>query len=131
MFSVANCSPQHRAGLVARGVLHEKRNEVSEFMRLSDSKRLRMPIHITFRAAWPNVLRWHGHSLIILKFSCSMNRSARSMLYRMRMQDKCCGCGESSHHDAARHPDIDEAIYMSDRILIMTPGRANRSRDRY
>jgi len=94
------------AGLAARGVLRERRNEVDEFMRLVGLEAFAnaYPHHLSGGMA--SVLRLHAHSSIIPKFSCSMNRSAPSTLFtRMRMQDEVLRLvGESSHHDAARHP---------------------------
>jgi len=60
----------------------------------SDSKRLLMRIRIIYPVAWPSVLRLHAHSSIIPKFSCSMNRSARSTLSpACGCRMKCCVCG--------------------------------------
>ena len=79
-----------QAGLVSRGLLHQKRHEVDEFMRLVGLE--------TFANAYPHHLsasRWHARSSIIRRFFFSTSRSAHStpsLACVCRM--KCCGCGK-------------------------------------
>ena len=48
------------SGLVARGVLREKRAEVDEFMRLVGLEALPTPFPTISRVAWPSASPWHA-----------------------------------------------------------------------
>ena len=119
------------AGLVARGVLHEKRHEVDDFMRLVGLE--------TFAAAYPHQLSGGmaqrvslaraliNHPKILL---LDEPLGALDAFTRMKMQDEVLRLWEARGTTMilVTH-DIDEAIYMSDRIVIMTarPGRVERT----
>ena len=121
------------AGLVARGVLHEKRNEVSEFMRLVGLEAFAnaYPHHLSGgmaqRVALARALINHPKVLLL-----DEPLGALDAFTRMRMQDEVLRLWENRRTTMllVTH-DIDEAIYMSDRILIMTPapGRIDREID--
>jgi ABC-type nitrate/sulfonate/bicarbonate transport system ATPase subunit len=114
------------AGLAARGVLREKRNEVDEFMRLVGLEAFAnaYPHHLSGgmaqRVALARALINHPKVLLLDAFT------------RMRMQDEVLRLWENRRTTMllVTH-DIDEAIYMSDRILVMTqaPGRIDREID--
>jgi ABC-type nitrate/sulfonate/bicarbonate transport system ATPase subunit len=118
------------AGLVARGVLHEKRNEVEEFMRLVglETFATAYPHHLSGgmaqRAALARALINHPKVLLL-----DEPLGALDAFTRMRMQDEVLRLWESRGTTMllVTH-DIDEAIYMSDRIIIMSPrpGRVDR-----
>jgi ABC-type nitrate/sulfonate/bicarbonate transport system ATPase subunit len=119
------------AGLVARGVLHEKRAEVEEFMRLVGLE--------TFAEAYPHHLSG-GMAQRVALARALINHpkvllldeplGALDAFTRMRMQDEVLRLWEARGTTMllVTH-DIDEAIYMSDRIVIMTPrpGRIERT----
>ena len=121
------------AGLVARGVLREKRNEVDEFMRLVGLE--------AFASAYPHHLSG-GMSQRVALARALINHpkvllldeplGALDAFTRMRLQDEVLRLWENRRTTMllVTH-DIDEAIYMSDRILIMTPapGRIDREID--
>ena len=121
------------AGLVARGVLHEKRHEVDDFMRLVGLE--------AFASAYPHHLSG-GMSQRVALARALINHpkvllldeplGALDAFTRMRMQDEVLRLWENRRTTIllVTH-DIDEAIYMSDRILIMTPapGRIDRKID--
>ncbi|MEP7077891.1 MAG: ABC transporter ATP-binding protein [Chthoniobacterales bacterium] len=119
------------AGLVARGVLHEQRHEVDEFMRLVglDGFGNAYPHHLSGgmaqRAALARALINHPKILLL-----DEPLGALDAFTRMRMQDEVLGLWEARRTTTllVTH-DIDEAIYMSDRIVIMTqrPGRIERT----
>jgi len=121
------------AGLVARGVLHEKRNEVDEFMRLVGLEAFAnaYPHHLSGgmaqRVALARALINHPKVLLL-----DEPLGALDAFTRMRMQDEVLRLWENRRTTMllVTH-DIDEAIYMSDRILIMTsaPGRIDREID--
>ena len=121
------------AGLVARGVLHEKRSEVHEFMRLVGLEGFAnsFPHHISGgmaqRVALARALINHPKVLLL-----DEPLGALDAFTRMRMQDEVLRLWENRRTTMllVTH-DIDEAIYMSDRILIMTPapGRIDREID--
>jgi ABC-type nitrate/sulfonate/bicarbonate transport system ATPase subunit len=111
------------AGLVARGVLKEERGKVDEFMQLVGLE--------TFADAFPHHLSG-GMAQRVALARAMINHpkvllldeplGALDAFTRMRMQDEVLRLWQ------ARRPtvllvthDIDEAIYMSDRIVIMTP----------
>lgn len=118
------------AGLVARGVLHEKREEVGEFMRLVGLETFAgsYPHHLSGgmaqRVALARALINHPKVLLL-----DEPLGALDAFTRMRMQDEVLRLWENRRTTMllVTH-DIDEAIYMSDRIFIMTaaPGRIDR-----
>jgi ABC-type nitrate/sulfonate/bicarbonate transport system ATPase subunit len=118
------------AGLVARGVLREKRDEVGEFMRLVGLEAFAnaYPHHLSGgmaqRVALARALINHPKVLLL-----DEPLGALDAFTRMRMQDEVLRLWENRRTTMllVTH-DIDEAIYMSDRILIMTPapGRIDR-----
>jgi len=120
-----------QAGLVARGVLHEKRDEVDEFMRLVglDGFANAYPHHLSGgmaqRVALARALINHPRVLLL-----DEPLGALDAFTRMRMQDEVLRLWQARRTTMllVTH-DIDEAIYMSDRILIMTqrPGRIDRT----
>ena len=121
------------AGLAARGVLGEKRNEVGEFMRLVGLQAFAnaYPHHLSGgmaqRVALARALINHPKVLLL-----DEPLGALDAFTRMRMQDEVLRLWENRCTTMllVTH-DIDEAIYMSDRILIMTPapGRIDREID--
>jgi sulfonate transport system ATP-binding protein len=121
------------AGLVARGILHEKKSEVREFMRLVSLEAFAnsYPHHLSGgmaqRVALARALINHPKVLLL-----DEPLGALDAFTRMRMQDEVLRLWENRRTTMllVTH-DIDEAIYMSDRILIMTaaPGRIDREID--
>jgi len=117
-------------GLVARGVLHEKRSEVNDFMRLVGLTSFAdaFPHHLSGgmaqRVALARALINHPKVLLL-----DEPLGALDAFTRMRMQDEVLRLWEARGTTMllVTH-DIDEAIYMSDRIVIMTPrpGRIDR-----
>lgn len=119
------------SGLVARGVLHQKRHEVDEFMRLVGLE--------TFAKAYPHHLSG-GMAQRVALARALINHpkvllldeplGALDAFTRMKMQDEVLRLWEARGTTMllVTH-DIDEAIYMSDRIVIMTPrpGRIERT----
>ncbi|MGZ8899452.1 MAG: ABC transporter ATP-binding protein [Limisphaerales bacterium] len=119
------------AGLVARRVLHEKRGEVDDFMRLVGLE--------TFAAAFPHHLSG-GMAQRVALARALINHpkvllldeplGALDAFTRMRMQDEVLRLWDARGTTMilVTH-DIDEAIYMSDRIVIMSarPGRVERT----
>ena len=120
-----------QAGLVARGVLREKKNEVDEFMRLVGLEIFAnvYPHHLSGgmaqRAALARALINHPKILLL-----DEPLGALDAFTRMRMQDEVLRLWQARCTTMllVTH-DIDEAIYMSDRIMIMTarPGRIERT----
>lgn len=120
-------------GLVARGVLREKRNEVDEFMRLVGLEAFgdAYPHHLSGgmaqRVALARALINHPKVLLL-----DEPLGALDAFTRMRMQDEVLRLWQTRRTTIlfVTH-DIDEAIYMSDRIMIMTqpPGRIDREID--
>ena len=118
------------AGLAARGVLREKRNEVDDFMRLVALEAFAnaYPHHLSGgmaqRVALARALINHPKVLLL-----DEPLGALDAFTRMRMQDEVLRLWENRRTTMllVTH-DIDEAIYMSHRILIMTPapGRIDR-----
>src|SRR3954453_4511438 len=118
------------AGLVARHVLHEKRHEVDEFMRLVglESFADAYPHHLSGgmaqRVALARALINHPKVLLL-----DEPLGALDAFTRMRMQDEVLRLWQARKTTMVlvTH-DIDEALYMSDRIAIMTPrpGRIDR-----
>ena len=120
-----------QAGLVARGVLHEKRGEVDEFMRLVGLEDFAdaFPHHLSGgmaqRVGLARALINHPKVLLL-----DEPLGALDAFTRMRMQDEVLRLWQARGTTMllVTH-DIDEAIYMSDRIVIMTPrpGRIERT----
>ena len=118
------------AGLVARGLLHARRPEVDEFMRLVDLESFAgaYPHHLSGgmaqRVALARALINHPKVLLL-----DEPLGALDAFTRMRMQDEVLRLWQARGTTMllVTH-DIDEAIYMSDRIIIMTarPGRIER-----
>ena len=119
------------SGLVARGLLHEKRHEVGEFMRLVGLQAFAnaYPHHLSGgmaqRAALARALINHPKVLLL-----DEPLGALDAFTRMRLQDEVLRLWQARGTTMilVTH-DIDEAIYMSDRIVIMSPhpGRIERS----
>jgi len=119
------------SGLVARGMLHEKRHEVEEFMRLVglESFENAYPHHLSGgmaqRVALARALINHPKVLLL-----DEPLGALDAFTRMRMQDEVLRLWDARGTTMllVTH-DIDEAIYMSDSIVIMTPrpGRIERT----
>jgi ABC-type nitrate/sulfonate/bicarbonate transport system ATPase subunit len=119
------------AGLVARGLLRDKRNEVEGFMRLVGLEGFgeAYPHHLSGgmaqRVALARALINHPKVLLL-----DEPLGALDAFTRMRMQDEVLRLWEARGTTMllVTH-DIDEAIYMSDRIVLMTPrpGRIERT----
>jgi len=112
-----------QAGLVARGVQHGARHEVDDFMRLvgleafADS----FPHHLSGGMAQRvGLARALINSPKVLLLDEPLG--ALDAFTRMRMQDEVLRLWQARGTTMVlvTH-DIDEAIYMSDRIVIMTP----------
>jgi ABC-type nitrate/sulfonate/bicarbonate transport system ATPase subunit len=111
------------AGLVARGLLQEKKTEVDEFMRLVELEAFAnaYPHHLSGgmaqRVALARALINHPKVLLL-----DEPLGALDAFTRMRMQDEVLRLWSARRSTTllVTH-DIDEAIYMSDRIIIMTP----------
>ncbi|MDB6146388.1 MAG: ssuB [Spartobacteria bacterium] len=112
-----------QAGLVARGVLREKRGEVDDFIRLVGLEVFAnaYPHHLSGgmaqRAALARALINHPKVLLL-----DEPLGALDAFTRMQMQDEVLRIWQARRTTMllVTH-DIDEAIYMSDRILIMSP----------
>jgi ABC-type nitrate/sulfonate/bicarbonate transport system ATPase subunit len=110
-------------GLVARGLLQEKKTEVDEFMRLVELEAFAnaFPHHLSGgmaqRVALARALINHPKVLLL-----DEPLGALDAFTRMRMQDEVLRLWSARRSTTllVTH-DIDEAIYMSDRIIIMTP----------
>ena len=119
------------AGLVARGVKREKRHEVREFMRLVGLEEFAnaYPHHLSGgmaqRVALARALINHPKVLLL-----DEPLGALDAFTRMRLQDEVLRLWQARGTTMllVTH-DIDEAIYMSGRIVIMTPrpGRIERT----
>lgn len=119
-----------QAGLVARGLLQQKRGEVDEYLRLVglESFSESFPHHLSGgmaqRVALARALINHPKVLLL-----DEPLGALDAFTRMKMQDEVLRLWEDRGNTIllVTH-DIDEAIYMSDRIVIMTPrpGRIER-----
>src|SRR5881409_2289780 len=119
------------AGLAARGVLEQKRSEVKEFMRLVGLEAFAdaYPHHLSGgmaqRVALARALINHPKVLLL-----DEPLGALDAFTRMRMQDEVLRLWQNRRTTMllVTH-DIDEAIYMSDRIMIMSPrpGRIERT----
>jgi ABC-type nitrate/sulfonate/bicarbonate transport system ATPase subunit len=112
-----------QAGLVARGVLHAKRREVDDFMRLVGLEEFAnaYPHHLSGgmaqRVALARALINHPRVLFM-----DEPLGALDTFTRMNLQDEVLRLWQMNRMTMllVTH-DIDEAIYMSDRIVIMTP----------
>jgi ABC-type nitrate/sulfonate/bicarbonate transport system ATPase subunit len=119
------------AGLVARGVKREKQHEVHEFMRLVGLEEFAnaFPHHLSGgmaqRVALARALINHPKVLLL-----DEPLGALDAFTRMRMQDEVLRLWQARGTTMllVTH-DIDEAIYMSERIVIMSPrpGRIERT----
>jgi ABC-type nitrate/sulfonate/bicarbonate transport system ATPase subunit len=119
-----------QAGLVALGALREKRNEVDEFIRLVGLEEFAevyphlLSGGMAQRVALARALITHPKVLLL-----DEPLGALDAFTRMRMQDEVLRLWQTHLTTMllVTH-DIDEAIYMSDRILIMSPrpGRIER-----
>ena len=119
-----------RSGLVARGVMTQKRHDVEEFMSLvgiegfADAYPHQLSGGMAQRAALARALVNHPKVLML-----DEPLGALDQFTRMRMQDEVLRIwlARGTTMVLVTH-DIDEAIYMSDRIAVMTPrpGRLER-----
>lgn len=118
------------SGLIARGILKEKKHEVDEFIRLVGLENFEnsFPHHLSGgmaqRVALARALINHPHVLLL-----DEPLGALDAFTRMRMQDEVLRLWQARRTTIllVTH-DIDEAIYMSDSIVIMSPrpGRIER-----
>jgi ABC-type nitrate/sulfonate/bicarbonate transport system ATPase subunit/flavin-dependent dehydrogenase len=130
LFPWLTVSRNIQAGLVARGLLNQKRSEVDEFMRLVGLEGFAhaFPHHLSGgmaqRAALARALINHPRVLLL-----DEPLGALDAFTRMRMQDEVLRLWQARRTTMllVTH-DIDEAIYMADRIVIMTqrPGRVEQ-----
>ncbi len=119
------------SGLVARGVLRQKRDEVEDFMQLVGLEGFAnaYPHHLSGgmaqRVALARALINHPKVLLL-----DEPLGALDAFTRMRMQDEVLRLWQARGTTMllVTH-DIDEAIYMSDRVVVMTPrpGRIERT----
>jgi NitT/TauT family transport system ATP-binding protein/sulfonate transport system ATP-binding protein len=119
-----------QSGLVARGVLNEQRHEVEEFLKLvgleafANAYPHQLSGGMAQRVALARALINHPRILLL-----DEPLGALDAFTRMRMQDEVLRLWQARGTTMllVTH-DIDEAIYMSDRIVIMTPrpGRVER-----
>jgi NitT/TauT family transport system ATP-binding protein/sulfonate transport system ATP-binding protein len=119
-----------QAGLVARGVLRRHRGEVEEFIHLMGLEAFaevyphQLSGGMAQRAALARALVNHPKVLLL-----DEPLGALDQFTRMRMQDEVLRVWQARRTTMllVTH-DIDEAIYMSDRIATMTPrpGRIER-----
>src|SRR6201988_3946288 len=122
-----------RSGLVALGVVREKNHEVDDFIRLVGLEGFAdvYPHHLSGgmaqRVALARALITHPKVLLL-----DEPLGALDAFTRMQMQDEVLRLWQARLTTVllVTH-DVDEAIYMSDRILIMTPrpGRIERVLD--
>ena len=120
-----------QAGLVAQGILRERRSEVDEFLRLvgldgfANAYPHQLSGGMAQRVALARALVNHPRVLLL-----DEPLGALDAFTRMKMQDEVLRLWQARGTTMllVTH-DIDEAIYMSDRIVIMTPrpGRVERA----
>jgi ABC-type nitrate/sulfonate/bicarbonate transport system ATPase subunit len=120
-----------QVGLVVRGILREKREEVEELLRLVglESFANAYPHHLSGgmaqRVALARALINHPRVLLL-----DEPLGALDAFTRMRMQDEVLRIWQARRTTMllVTH-DVDEAIYMSDRIVIMSqrPGRIEQT----
>ena len=130
LFPWLTVSRNIQSGLVARGLLQKKRQEVDEFIRLVGLEKFAhaYPHHLSGgmaqRTALARALINHPRVLLL-----DEPLGALDAFTRMRMQDEVLRLWQVRRTTMllVTH-DIDEAIYMADRIVIMTPhpGRVER-----
>jgi ABC-type nitrate/sulfonate/bicarbonate transport system ATPase subunit len=130
LFPWLNIRRNIQSGLVARKVLRQQRHEVDEFIKLvgldgfANAYPHQLSGGMAQRAALARALVNHPKVLLL-----DEPLGALDAFTRMRMQDEVLRLWESRGTTMllVTH-DIDEAIYMSDRIVIMTPrpGRVER-----
>jgi ABC-type nitrate/sulfonate/bicarbonate transport system ATPase subunit len=130
LFPWLNVRRNIQSGLVARGVLRQRRHEVEEFMRLvglqafADVYPHQLSGGMAQRAALARALVNHPRVLLL-----DEPLGALDQFTRMRMQDEVLRVWQARGTTLllVTH-DIDEAIYMSDHIALMTPspGRIER-----
>lgn len=118
------------SGLVARGTLHRQRGEVAEFLKLvgleafADRHPHQLSGGMAQRVALARALINHPKILLL-----DEPLGALDQFTRMKMQDEVLRLwrARGATMVLVTH-DIDEAIYMSDRIVIVTPrpGRIDR-----
>ncbi len=112
-----------QSGLLARHVLRERRHEVDEFMKLvgletfADSYPHQLSGGMAQRVGLARALVNHPRILLL-----DEPLGALDAFTRMKMQDEVLKLWQSRGTTMllVTH-DIDEAIYMSDRIVLMTP----------
>jgi ABC-type nitrate/sulfonate/bicarbonate transport system ATPase subunit len=112
-----------QTGLIARGILHRRRHEVEEFMKLVGIEAFanvyphQLSGGMAQRAALARALVNHPKVLLLDEPLGSLDAFTR-----MRMQDEVLRLWEARGTTMllVTH-DIDEAIYMSDRIVLMSP----------
>lgn len=119
-----------QSGLVARGLLRHRRHEVEEFLRLvglegfADLYPHQLSGGMAQRAALARALINHPKILLL-----DEPLGALDQFTRMRMQEEVLRLwrDRGTTMILVTH-DIDEAIYMSDRIVLMAarPGRVDR-----
>ena len=119
-----------QSGLVARGVLRERRHEVEDFLRLvglepfANAYPHQLSGGMAQRVALARALVNHPKVLLL-----DEPLGALDAFTRMRMQDEVLRLWRARGTTMllVTH-DIDEAIYMCDRIVLMTPrpGRIER-----
>ena len=119
-----------QSGLVARGLLRQRKHEVDQFMKLvgletfADSYPHQLSGGMAQRVGLARALVNHPRVLLL-----DEPLGALDAFTRMRMQDEVLRLWQNRGTTMllVTH-DIDEAIYMSDRIVLMSPrpGRVDR-----